>query len=276
MKPLSHRLFAAFALVAASSLWGQLAPPPTILTQTFTSPSWTAISTALGSGSTPSGTNMVAGGGTSLGAAYQQSITGTANLPSAASALVAPTLATYTNSAAFGGDAWISFSSQRSTTATDVWDNIKLLRGTDTNPGIVVGVGSVSGSTTNTWAAGAGDLFSTNGAIPGIAGAPATMSAGPSYFLIHIDYAANGADTISIWRSGSELTWTNAPTVAAGWTFTGDGAFDRLGVYAGAGSTFGFNDLTLTVVPEPSTYALLLGGATLAVVGYRRSRKRAA
>ncbi|MBK8479345.1 MAG: PEP-CTERM sorting domain-containing protein [Opitutaceae bacterium] len=274
MKPLSHRLFAAVALVAASSLWAQLAPPPTVLTQTFTQSSWTAISTPLGSGSTPSGTNMV--GNTTIGGiVYNQSITGTANLPSAASALVTPTLATYTNSAAFGGDAWISFSSQRSTTATDVWDNIKLLRGTDTNPGIVVGVGSVSGSTTNTWAAGAGDLFSTNGAIPGISGAPATMSAGPSYFLIHIDYAANGADTISIWRSGSELTWTNAPTVAAGWTFTGDGAFDRLGVYAGAGSTLAFDDLTLTVVPEPSTYALLLGGASLAVVGYRRSRRRA-
>jgi hypothetical protein len=209
---------------------------------------------------------------------FANSISGTSGAPSNASALLSNNLTTYTNDASFGGEAWISFSAQR-TGSDSAWTNLKLLQGTEQNEGIVLGIGSVgiNNDTTN-WGAGEGMGSSTTQtnsfSNPSLIGAATSQSTAPAFFLIRIDYNANGDDSISIWRSTSAITQATALATAAGWTNIGDYAFDQLGVYAGAGATLAFSDISLQVVPEPSTYALLFGVAVLGLAVGRRCYDR--
>ena len=271
MKTLSRQLFAIALLVSASALWAQN------VSQTITNSAWTPVSTSLGtnSGDRPSGNDVVVPTSSMFGyPTFANSISGTTGAPSNASALLSNNLTTYTNDASFGGEAWISFSAQR-TGSTSAWTNLKLLQGADQNSGIVLGIGSVglNNDTTN-WGAGEGrassnvstDSFSSAGLI----GAATSQSTAPAFFLIRIDYNANGEDSISIWRSATAITQATALATAAGWTNTGDYAFTQLGVYAGAGATLAFSDISLQVVPEPSTCALLFGGAVLGLAVGRR------
>jgi len=68
-----------------------------------------------------------------------------------------------------------------------------------------------------------------------------------------------------------EFTWdisdsTNSPIAASSWRF------DPVGDTAGVGYEVDYIVITADVIPEPSTYAALLGLATLGLVAWRRRR----
>jgi hypothetical protein len=268
-------LFALAALVAAS-------PLSAVVTQTITNANWTSLSGVnLGSGTNPDG--GISGSNYSIGGTSFASYIagGTSDGPNAAAAALSAAVTQYSNSATFGGNLYITFAAQRVNTGTGAsnYDNFKLLQGSNANSGIVLGIGSVSDAVgLNNWGVAEGaQSTSTTSLFPNssVIGTATSMSDTVSYITLMIDYASNADDTVYVWRTSQALDIHNLTTASAGFTQTGDYSFDRLGVYAGLNTTLAFSDLTVTV-PEPSTYALLFGAATLGFVGYRRFRKRQA
>lgn len=193
-------------------------------------------------------------------------------------------LSNYTNSPTYTERLWISFSADADSTSG--WSNLKLLQNSTDNSGIVVAVGDVTGN--HMWGVGygpesngvtiSGQPFSPTSAL----GSTRTEITSRSFILMQIDYnAGTNTDVLSVWRRNTAFSLDDhgAPTNfaelgAAIVTNTSDFNFDRLSIYAGAGSSFYLSDITLTSeIPEPSTYALLLGVATAALVSFRRYRQ---
>lgn len=97
--------------------------------------------------------------------------------------------------------------------------------------------------------------------------------------LLKIDYdAAKGSDQLSLWinpsLTGGEENLGMAMVELSGLDL---GSFDGVRFYAGSGVIFNLDEFRLattfdTVVPEPSTYAFLLGVGALGVVAWRRRR----
>lgn len=108
-----------------------------------------------------------------------------------------------------------------------------------------------------------------------------TTSGASDFILVKLDFNQVAQDQLSLWidpnLSGGESGLGTALT-----TMSGNYATDisRIRIFAGANTTFYVDELRLATtfegaIPEPSTYALLFGAATLGFVGYRRFRKRA-
>ncbi|QYY37035.1 PEP-CTERM sorting domain-containing protein [Ruficoccus sp. ZRK36] len=92
-------------------------------------------------------------------------------------------------------------------------------------------------------------------------------------FLVRHD---SGSDSLTPWGDGTmTLTETTEGALASLWanlsTVVGDGLY-----YATASDAEHLIDVTLvdSNVPEPSTYAAILGGACLLVIGLKRVRRR--
>lgn len=229
---------------------------------------WLASTAAPGgSGGTLSTNSVVPASGSSL----LNTLSGSAGAASNAYYTAVPTAY---NSATFGGDLWIGFTGGR-TTGASASANFKLSQGTDLDSGMVLRVGSINGS--DTWDVSGGPQSGSGD--PAASALSMTTGDRLSFVLIHIDYTANGTDAASVWIFDSK---NDAPTEAGGlgaavYTLTGDFAFDRLGLYAAANSTFAFDTIRLadsyqTAVPEPSTCAALLGAGVLGVAALRRRR----
>jgi hypothetical protein len=113
-------------------------------------------------------------------------------------------------------------------------------------------------------------------------------------YYVHVNYSIDGGSAQNlIWFENDGSTFNSAPFQDTDFDGVGDGAevtetFSNFSsVIAGSGSTltieiifsldsgdedFAMDNLQVTAVPEPSTYALLLGFATLGFVLYRRRR----
>ena len=107
------------------------------------------------------------------------------------------------------------------------------------------------------------------------------------YILLKLDYnTANLSDSISLWfvdrATFSTLSTTHNYSGLGNASYTVSGidlsAFNTVRYYSGTTArTVGVSDVLLyQQIPEPSTYALLFGAATLGFAGYRRFRKRQA
>ena len=265
-------LLALAALAVAPVVSAQITHTQLIDDPASASRPWTADSGNPGAGSDLSSSNATAYTATNtLG--LSTGIVGTGSYPSEASALLDSYIAPRALSSSFDGDVWISFSAQR--ISGSGWANIKLLNTAYSNDACVLGIGQ----TTNDayWQYGIGQSGSAPFTSTATLGSSTSLSTG-SYFVIHIAYdpLAND-DDISIWRSSSLISGVQT-TPATATLNNIDATFDRFAIYAGADTTFAVSDITvaLTVVPEPATYALLFGAATLGFVSYRRFRKRQA
>jgi len=188
-------------------------------------------------------------------------------------------------STSYTGDIWLRFTALKGGNGVA---NIKLQDDGTSNSSFALRFGTISGDSTaarTNWSAQLG----ASGTAAGTAGAitaftPTTVFAAdtPSYILIKIDYNTGTAtDVGTIWRFSSAFDLDNFNTsAAASWTATGALEFDAIQAYAAAGTTLTLSDIRIgtsfAAVPEPSTYALLFGAATLGFVGYRRFRKRQA
>lgn len=265
----------AAALCAAAPLAAQFA-----VTDTIVRSDWHTV-TDLGSGS---GTNPDGGIGTGTttinGTTFPTFIAGgTSGGPNAASALLDSAITTYSMSSTFDGTLYLTFSAERANTGSGDtnWANFKLGRAIDQNNGIILGLGGIVSGNLNNWYAGEGYASGTNQTIftnTAAIGTAVSMSSSLSYITVMIDYAANDDDRVYIWRTNGALDLHNLDTASAGYTQTGNYAFDRLELYAGNNVTLGFSDM-MVAVPEPSTAAFVLGTAVLGVVGWRRFRRRA-
>jgi hypothetical protein len=126
-------------------------------------------------------------------------------------------------------------------------------------------LGSSLSSTTN-W-----EVNLTNGA----------SSAGHSSFVFGSGHVAG--DTFDFANTGSTMnTVTGSFTVDAGVGSTLGGLFisgprnssgDATMAF-GSGASLAIDNISITVVPEPTSYALLLGLAGVATVGFRRSSRK--
>jgi len=190
------------------------------------------------------------------------------NAPSEAHALLDSALSTSTISTSFDGDLWISFSAQR--LSGSAWANLKLLNTNYTNTYCALGIGETTGGSTS-WQYGIGQAGSAPFTNTGLIGSASPLNTG-NYFVIHIAYnPLPQDDELSIWRSTSPISGIQT-TAAAVVLYNMDATFDRFSIYAGQSTTFAISDIAITQIPEPSTYALLFGAATLAFAGYRRLR----
>lgn len=106
--------------------------------------------------------------------------------------------------------------------------------------------------------------------VPGLFVASATASAPTSTKLYIWSFNASTAASATQWGifSTSGTTWTTASS-----------APDVLAVDISQATTADFGSLSASLamtsaVPEPSTYAAILGFVTLGLVGYRRFRRR--
>jgi hypothetical protein len=275
------------SILALSPLSAQLALDQTTFITIGNGTTWVGNDgLALGAGDKPINTSVTHN--TSVdGTTYSTRVTGgssnNGNATVQLSTISPSFLANYTNSPTYTGRVWISFSADAN--STDGWSNLKLLQNSTDNSGIVVGVGDVTGN--HTWRVGYGPESSgttTSGTpfSPTFAlGSTRTDITNRSFILMQIDYnSGTNADVLSVWRGNMafSLDAHGAPTNFVGLgspmvTNTSDFNFDRLSIYAGGGSSFYLSDITLTSeIPEPSTYALMLGVATVAFVGIRRYR----
>lgn len=82
-----------------------------------------------------------------------------------------------------------------------------------------------------------------------------------------VDYGFFRSDVIST-ENGSDIAWLVPPPATNNNLFAFGDSFNPLSSISDAELTAGF-----TVVPEPSTYAAIVGLMALALVGYRRFRK---
>ncbi len=119
----------------------------------------------------------------------------------------------------------------------------------------------------------------TTGTSPNLFDISAT-GAQTSFLSVLVNYSSTSSDTYQAWSSNTGFA-TLTPGVGIGNTGTlianssGDFSFGRFYAEAQPSTSLTFSDVQYTVIPEPSTYALAFGAATLAVVGYRRFRKGA-
>lgn len=105
------------------------------------------------------------------------------------------------------------------------------------------------------------------------AGYPPTVNAGAQiYAWVYNSKSVVGS---SSWAVITNSSWV-LPAIPAGasvstldWTITDPGTQVRFGTLVGDKITLS----TAVVIPEPSTYALILGALTLGIVGVRRWRK---
>lgn len=191
----------------------------------------------------------------------------------------------FTNSSTYTGRVWISFAAD--TNSTDGWSNLKLLQNGSSNSSIVVGVGDVTGN--HMWGVGYGPESggTTTSSSPfsptSTLGSSRSDMTNKSFILMQIDYnAGTNNDVLSVWRSNTSFSLDShgAPTNLAGLgsalvTRTNDFNFDRLSIYAGSGASLYLSNITLTSeIPEPSSYAVLLGLMTIGFVAFRQYRRR--
>lgn len=170
---------------------------------------------------------------------------------------------------------WLGFTAQR--TAGNGSAYLSLMDGGVSDNNIVLSIGSIGGETYWQSNRGASAGSSTR---PSAIQAPAVSVDTSSLILIRIDYnTGTNNDRADIWRFDSAAALSSfVPTSNSTWNTTGDLQFNRLAVNAASDTTFTFDNLLIgtsySAVPEPATYALLFGAASLGFVSYRRFRKR--
>lgn len=287
MKTSFRLLFFLSTLFISTSIFAQIALDHTTFITINNTTAWVGDDgLVLGAGDNPANTSVTHNNPLD-GITYATRVTGgSSNNGNATVRLdsISPSFLTeYANSATYTGRMWISFSADASSTAG--WSNLKLLQNNTSNSGIVVGVGDVTGN--HTWRVGYGP--ESNGVTTGSQPFSPTSTLGStrsditnsSYILMQIDFnEGNDADKLSIWRSDHAFSLDShgAPTNFAGLgtpmaTNISDFNFDRLSIYSGSGSSFYVSNITLTSeIPEPSTYAMILGATTITFVIVKRYR----
>jgi hypothetical protein len=230
------------------------------------------------------------GDGTAAGQTYT-GLTTTASGTTVSGSVINTSLGSTIGGTGVDTTVWLSFIGYRSAVAqgdnsTSAF-NVDLTRGSTAD---VIGVGGYRSSYTTTGSLNGNTTYDnpTYWAVTALDGSAvvgqrtniSAFGTPGDFILLKIDYnVATKSDTLSLWIN---------PALAAGESGLGAavvqlanldlGSFNGVRLYAGSNAIFNVDEIRLattfdTVVPEPSTYALLLGAGVLGAAAWRRRRR---